>query len=165
MPDYLKGKIYKIICNTTGLVYIGSSCQPTLAKRLAMHRGDYKLHLNGKKGNITSFKVLENGDYEIVLIENYPCENKDELHKRERFHIDNNICVNSYIPTQTRKEHYLSNKEKIGAKYINYYAKNRIKILEHKSKHYDKERAKQYYENNKARYKKMKLDKLEKEKL
>ena len=35
MPDYSKGKIYKIVCNVTGLVYVGSTCEPTLARRLA----------------------------------------------------------------------------------------------------------------------------------
>ncbi len=48
MPDYSKGKIYKIVCNTTGLVYIGSTCEPTLARRLAGHRGAYNAFLKGK---------------------------------------------------------------------------------------------------------------------
>ena len=28
MEKYQKGKIYKIVCNKTGLVYIGSTIQP-----------------------------------------------------------------------------------------------------------------------------------------
>ena len=90
MPDYSLGKVYKIVCHKSGLVYIGSTCEPTLARRLAKHRADYKHYLKGKKNYITSFKVLENGVYEIVLIENCSCENKDELHKMERFLIENN---------------------------------------------------------------------------
>ena len=42
MIDYSKGKIYKIVCNNTGLIYIGSTCEPTLARRLAKHVGNYK---------------------------------------------------------------------------------------------------------------------------
>ena len=68
MPDYSNGKIYKIICHKTGLVYIGSTCEPTLARRLAGHVGTYKRSLKGNKPHLTSFKVLENGAYEIVLI-------------------------------------------------------------------------------------------------
>ena len=35
MPDYNKGKIYKIVDNTNNNIYIGSTCEPTLAHRLA----------------------------------------------------------------------------------------------------------------------------------
>jgi hypothetical protein len=38
---YRNGKIYKIVCNITGLTYYGSTCEPTLARRLAKHRGCY----------------------------------------------------------------------------------------------------------------------------
>ena len=55
---YSRGKIYKIICNVTGLVYVGSTCEPALARRLAGHRRSYKAYLNGKKYYVTSFKVL-----------------------------------------------------------------------------------------------------------
>ncbi len=144
MPDYSKGKIYKIICHKTGLVYIGSTCEPTLARRLAGHRSDYKLYLKGKKGNITSFSVLENDVYEIVLIENFSCENKDELYKQENFFIENNICVNRYH-FQTRKEYFTNNKDVVDAQNAKYYANNKDKVLA----------------RNKARYDKLKQDKIE----
>ena len=48
MPDYQLGKIYKIECNVTGKVYIGSTCEPILARRLAGHIKSYKRYLNGK---------------------------------------------------------------------------------------------------------------------
>ena len=59
MLDYQKAKIYRIVCNITGLNYYGSTCKPTLARRLAGHVGNYKTYLNGKTNYITSFKVLE----------------------------------------------------------------------------------------------------------
>ena len=58
--DYSKGKIYKIVCNTTGLVYIGSTCKSRLCQRLSGHVGDYKSYINGKRNFITSFKILGN---------------------------------------------------------------------------------------------------------
>jgi hypothetical protein len=116
MVNYENGKIYKIVCNITGLCYIGSTCEPTLARRLAEHVGDYKGYKNGKRSYISSFKVLENNDYYIILLENVTnCVSKDQLHARERFYIENNKCVNKYVVGRTRKEYkkeyYEENKE------------------------------------------------------
>lgn len=43
MPDYSKGKIYKIWSPSTGLTYIGSTIQ-TLSNRLSGHRVKHKLY-------------------------------------------------------------------------------------------------------------------------
>ena len=94
MPDYQQGKIYKIECNVTGKVYIGSTCEPILARRLAGHITDYKRYLNGKSHYVSSFDILQNRNYDIVLIESYPCNSKDELHARERHYTNNINCVN-----------------------------------------------------------------------
>ena len=95
MVDYSKGKIYQIIDHTNDNVYIGSTCEPTLARRLANHVNGYKCYLNGKSHYITSYEILENNHYEILLLEAFPCNSKDELHKREGFHIKNTLnCIN-----------------------------------------------------------------------
>lgn len=78
--------MYQIVCNVTVLIYVGSTCAPILARRLAGHVVDYKQYLKDKGANVTSFKVLENVDYYIVLIEKFPCYSKDELLARERYH-------------------------------------------------------------------------------
>jgi len=107
MPNYQNSKIYKI---TSGdLIYIGSTTAPTLAHRLAQHVSAFK---KGNR-NITSFQLIETGQYEITLIELCPCGSKDELHARERFHIENTVCVNKFIPGRTQKEYYIDNKDKI----------------------------------------------------
>ena len=41
MVNYQNGKIYRIVCNTTDEVYIGSTVI-TLSKRLAKHNSDYR---------------------------------------------------------------------------------------------------------------------------
>ena len=134
MVNYNLGKIYKIKCNVTGQIYIGSTCEKTVARRLAGHVKNYKSYLNGKYNNVSSFKVLENGDYYIVLLESVNCANNDELKAKERFHIENNICVNKCIPGRTRKEymkeHYQSNKEKIQKYQKEYTIANKEKISE-----------------------------------
>ena len=94
MLNYQLGKIYKIECNVTGKVYIGSTCEPILARRLAGHVGNYRCYLNGTSNYVSSFDILQNEDYDIVLIESYPCNSKDELHARERYHTNNIDCVN-----------------------------------------------------------------------
>ena len=50
MPDYSLGKVYKIVDNTNQDVYIGSTCQPTLAQRLSQHKKDYNKYLKDKHG-------------------------------------------------------------------------------------------------------------------
>ena len=40
----------------------------------------------------------------MLLIEEYPCETKQELLWRERFWIDNNNCINKYKPIITKEE-------------------------------------------------------------
>ena len=131
MVNYQLGTIYRIVCNTTGLTYYGSTCENTLARRLSKHKALFKLYLNGNFSYITSFELLKNNNYEIILVESYPCNSKDELHSRERFYIENNECVNKLIPTRQSKEYYETNKEK-HAKYMKqYYQSNKGHILEH----------------------------------
>jgi len=94
--DYSQGKIYKIVCNKTGLVYIGSTSS-SLETRLKGHENDCKRYLNKKTNHlISSIFVIVNNDYKIELIENYPCNNKQELIKREYYYIDNIDCINTH---------------------------------------------------------------------
>ena len=97
MVNYQQGKIYKIVAN--GLTYIGSTCEPTLARRLAQHKGSYKSWLRGNKKTtyVTSFRVLYEDNPEITLIESYPCNCKDELIARERHYIESMECVNKMM--------------------------------------------------------------------
>jgi len=111
MVNYQNGKIYKIVCNITSKQYFGSTCKKYLSDRLCQHR--YRFRVNN---NMTSSKVLEGGNYSIILVENYPCNSKDELHKRERYYIDNNECVNKITPLRTSSEYYNENKNVINEK-------------------------------------------------
>ena len=132
MVNYNEGKIYKIICNLTNEIYIGSTCKP-LARRLVEHICGFKRWKNGKGDNVKSFQIIERDDYSIVLIENVNCETKEQLLRRERFHIETNACINKCVPLRTlaeyryehkefiveqKKEYYLDNKEKLNEKII-----------------------------------------------
>jgi hypothetical protein len=114
MVNFENAKIYKIVDNTNGNIYIGSTCEPTLARRLAKHKCDYNRYLTDKsKHYTTSFEILKHDDYDIVLVEK--CDNitcKDELTSRERFYIESMECVNKRIEGRTNKEYREEHKEK-----------------------------------------------------
>lgn len=121
MPDYKNSKIYKLV--GSGLTYYGSTTQQ-LCERKAGHK---------RQSNDCKSKILfEEGDVDIILVESFPCNNKEELLQRERYYIENNECVNKSIPIKTIIEKKQRKKE-----YQEIYK-------EHK-KEYDKE----YREKNK----------------
>ena len=94
MVNYNLGKIYKIVDNTNDNIYFGSTCEPTLSRRLAKHVSNFSGYKRGKDNFMTSFKILENGDYDIILIEDFPCDSKNQIFARERYWTDNINCVN-----------------------------------------------------------------------
>jgi hypothetical protein len=138
--DYSKGKIYKLICNETGLVYYGHTTYKYLSQRLAKHKTDYTRWIKTSKHYITAFEVMKNNNYDMVLVESYPCNSIEELEARERNHIENNECVNKNIPGRSIKEWREANKEKI-AEYLRQWRED--------NEDYCKEFKKQYYESNK----------------
>ena len=96
------GKIYKIVCNETGIEYIGSTIKLYLCSRISEHKGKYKAWLKGTTKNYcSSYKCFEKDNYSIVLLEKFPCTSRDELHARERKYIENNSkCCNLLMPNR-----------------------------------------------------------------
>jgi len=114
-------KIYKIVDNTNGNVYIGQTKQKYLCDRLSTHVYDYK---SKNKNGCVSSEIIKNGDYKIVLIE----ETDDKT--RERYWIENTDCINVIIPGRTPKEWRKDNKDTISKKQKIKHQKNRDKNLE-----------------------------------
>jgi hypothetical protein len=166
MVNYQNAKIYRLISGS-GKQYIGSTTQP-LSKRKGAHKSYWKKGLK----EYTSFILFEekNG-VDIALIEEYPCENKEQLHARERYWIENieGGCVNKNIPLRTidewrqdnadtlkeqQKEYYQNNIDKIKEQHKEYYQNNIDKIKEQNKEYYQnnidkiKEQNKEYYQNN-----------------
>ena len=100
---YDNGKIYQIINNIDDMVYIGSTCLP-LRKRFYNHK---KEHHAGKNPNRRLFVHAQKygwAEFDIILIEEYPCDNNNQLRKREEYHrklIPREICLNMYRAFQT----------------------------------------------------------------
>jgi len=141
--DYKNGKIYKITSDSYDKIYIGSTCQ-SLSKRMTTHRADYNQFLKNNRKSLTSFELIKLGNAIIILIEDFPCERKEQLHARERYYIELNkdICVNKYIPTRTDKEYRNDTKEKIRERMNKYNQINKEKKAEYYKDHYQKNKEK-----------------------
>ena len=127
MPDYKEGKIYKITYNITGLTYYGSTTQP-ISQRTGQHRNDFK----NNRGDCNSKLVLAGGNYDYCLVEKCPCDDKSELHKRERFYIESNECINLIIPGRTTKEYRAAHKEETAEYGKVYRSENKETIAKRK---------------------------------
>ena len=175
MVNYDNGKIYKIICYDTGLVYVGSTTKKYLSQRLTNHRSAYKRYVNGTpQCYITAFEVLKADNYKIELIETYPCKSLDELRAREGHHIRQIDCVNKMmkIAPEDRAEHRKAydlqyreqNPDKIKLKTRRYYNENKasclLKSKEWKAKNPEKTRA--WKEKNRTKLKEYDAKRLEK---
>ena len=139
----MNGKVYKLVGN--GKIYIGSTTV-RLCNRKAGHIANCKLY-----GDCTSREIVSDPNFYIELIENVPCNSKEELFIRERYWIENTDCVNKLIPYKTKEERKEMAKQ--------YREANKDKIREEKKKQYQdnkeeiKERARLYREANKDKIK------------
>jgi hypothetical protein len=154
MPDYQKGKIYKIVSDNIEGTYYGSTAD-TLWSRFGTHNRKFRAWKKGSKVYYTSYKLIEAGNASIVLVEYFPCNNKIELKARERWYIENNDCVNKNVPNRTHKEWRKDNKEKIKEQQKEYYQENKEKIKEYQQINKDKKKDydKKYRQDNKEKVK------------
>jgi len=129
MPDYKNSKIYKLWSPEGDEIYIGSTTQ-SLAQRKAKH----KCHIGVCNSSILFEKYT---DVRIELLEEYPCDNKEQLLKKEGEYIRNNNCVNKVVPGRTNKEssknYYENNKEHVKEHHKEYRENNKEKIKERNS--------------------------------
>lgn len=134
MNKYEKSKLYKLVSYQTNQIYVGSTTQPYLCQRLSQHNNDYKGYLSGKRKYITSFEIIKFNDCEIILLEDFPCETKEQLLARERYYIDTLDCVNKIRPGRSIKEWRIDNKDKIIEKQKEYNKSNKDKIATRENK-------------------------------
>ncbi len=82
MVNYSNTKIYKIMSHLGDKIYIGSTTKRYLSQRMDNHRSGYKLWKHGTQGKVNSYTLFDEygvENCEIVLIEAYPCNGKDEV--------------------------------------------------------------------------------------
>ena len=130
MPNYQDGQIYTIRCRTDNtLIYVGSTTM-TLSRRMVAHR------CSSKTSNRKLYSCVNGNwdDWYIELYEVFPCENKQELNKREGEIIREIGTLNGQIagrtPMEWRKENWIENKEVLSAKGKEQHQKHREERLE-----------------------------------
>ena len=138
---YNKSFIYQITCNDPNITetYVGSTTD--FHKRKIKHKtnclnnSEKNTHYNLKVYNF----IRENGgwdNFNIKIIEEFSCENKNELLTRERYFIELlKSNLNTKIPTRTQEEFRLENKEYLNEKQKQYDLNNRDKITEYKKQY------------------------------
>jgi len=153
---YEKGKIYKLCCKDPNIteIYIGSTLNQY--RRKHEHKGTCN-NPNNRRYNLYVYQFIrENGGFEnwdLVILEEYPTENKNELTWKEREYIEllqpALNCVKR--PVVTAEE----NLEKCRERARKYREENLEKYRERGRKWYEENTekfsgyAKKYYENNK----------------
>ena len=157
MPDYHKGKIYKILNTIDNEIYVGSTCE-LLSQRMARHRSQVLI-----KPHLKLYKHMNQLGVEhfyIELIEDCPCDRNEELVKREGEIIRSigtlnkngtiNIKENS---TGYHMQYYHDNIEKRKEQKHIWYERNKEHVKEQTKgyKENNKESIKDYYERNKVR--------------
>ena len=117
-----KAIIYKIVCNKTGLVYVGSTAR-TLKQRVNEHKC--------MVDRCVSRTIIKNGDFEVVELEHFYTKFIFAILLKEQWYQDNIECINdrraipSYKQIKKRQTKYrLENQQDIYKKHNARYHKN-----------------------------------------
>ena len=134
--------IYEIVCNETGERYIGSTFEPTIARRISKHRA--------KTNTCCSKQIICRGNYSYGLLEKIDVETRDELRMCERKWYDKLQNINKFKPYRSFEEAYLSPEQKEEAN-KKYYQANKEEIKKQKREQYavDKSYRQKYYKEHK----------------
>ena len=103
--DYRNGKIDCVRNKITNDIYVGSTCQP-LSKTMAKNRSNTT---HDVKNHLTFYKKMNElgvNNFYIELIEEYPCENNDQLRAREGHFIREVATLNGRIECRDQNEWY-----------------------------------------------------------
>ena len=164
--NYQNGKIYCIRNNIDDDIYVGSTTQP-LSKRMAWHR-DARNH--NKKKHLKIYQKMssvENQDIFIELLEEFPCDNVEQLRKREGEYIRNmKPVLNQRIEGRTVEEWRKENEDRLKERSRHYYENNKDqkKIYQERNKDRIKQQTKIYQDNNKDKIRERKKKYYEKNK-
>lgn len=146
MPNYSKCFIYKICCKDLSVkdIYIGSTCN--FANRKCKHKSNCT-NKNVRDYNFKVYKFIrDNGNWDnwdMILIEEYSCENKKQKLQRERHWYEIfGPTLNNIYPERSHEEWYQDNKEHHAATNKKWRESNKESIAE---------KGKEYREKNKEK--------------
>jgi hypothetical protein len=153
---YKNGKIYTIrYRGDAALIYVGSTCLP-LYKRWYHHKKNC-FNENCQGNNMLLYQTIREtnniNDWYVELYEEYPCDNKEQLLKREGEVIRELGNLNQRIAGRSDKEYYNDNKEKLMEKKKEYNFRNKERLAEYKKQYRvdNIEKSKQYIIDNKEK--------------
>lgn len=113
--DYSRCVIYKICCKDPIIkdIYVGHTTD--LRKRKYMHH-HYCINENSEHYNLYVYQFIrDNGNFdnwEIIVIEEYQCENINQATQRERYWLETlQATLNKQVPSRTRQEWDNNNRE------------------------------------------------------
>ena len=158
MSNFQEAKIYKVINKLNSEIYVGSTTLD-LDKRMIKHKCDAK-----QRPHLSKFYTFMNetgiDNFEIELIEDYPCETQEELRKREGKIIKAMATLNQRVagrtPTEYSKEYRQTKKDK-----INKRRNERRKENPEKTKEEYKKYAKLYRERHPEKIKEKASERIE----
>ena len=170
MVNYGKSMIYKLCCKDPNItdIYIGSTTN--FSRRKAEHKKSCN-NENDKRYNQNVYQFIRsNGgfnNFDMILVENVNVDNKRDLEKIERDHIDKlQPSLNSRKSYRSddekqelKKQYYEENKEWLIEKNKEHYENNKEYYTQYKKKYYEKnkellnQKTKKYYEENKEHLK------------
>ena len=156
MPNYKNTVIYKIQINDR--VYIGHTTN--IKSRTISHRCDYKRKTIHTR---LLFQYIAATNYDIdemqlVILEEYPCDNVVEAKERERWYIEQfqkenpDLSLNSVIPNRSPRENYKRLAPRKAEQAKQRFEKNpelykqKAKEKYQRMKEYESERHKVYYQ-------------------
>lgn len=159
--DFSRTKIYKIVCKDLNMnhIYIGHTTD--FIRRKCKHKQDCN-NPEAKNYHVKLYKTIrENGgwdNWDMILVEDFPCKNKLEASARERYYYELlNGSLNTNKPNRNLKEYYQDNKNKILEYQNNYNNNNKDKLKEYREANKDK--IKEYNSNYRIEYYKKNKDK------
>tara|TARA_Y100000361_G_C11001808_1_gene259692 strand:- start:120 stop:575 length:456 start_codon:yes stop_codon:yes gene_type:complete len=126
-----QGYIYYILDLTNADMYIGACWKSAYSSRKSIHK-------NKNNNDCCSKKIIKNNNYIFEILEENNFIDRKELHKREQYYMDNNICINEQNAYgrnmkkkyKSNKDWKKNNKEKVSNQAKIYYQKNKERIAE-----------------------------------
>ena len=138
--DYAQAKIYCIRNTITDDIYVGSSCEKLLSKRMVHHRRQLNCKNNENRMLYIKMKELGVDSFYIELHHVFPCETHDELLAEEGKWIREIGTLNHRVEKRDKKVYYQDKKEEI-------LEKNKVRYINNCEE--IKQKRREYYNDNK----------------
>ena len=134
MPDYSKGRVYKILNTVNDKVYVGSTTC-ALSTRMVQHRSQVDSPRYAAIPFYAAIREIGVEHFYIELIKDFPCKRKEQLTAEEGKCIREMKTMvpdgyNLRVAGRTPAEYYVTNKEGVLARSKANYEANKVAKLQ-----------------------------------